>query len=159
MAGLAVLVLIPNLAAAWATVSNIVADGYAYDWVTFTRAAERLSSGDMYDFGGSFGFRWSPVAAWLLVVITPMGLTAWRLAHIAALALLRDWRIIAVALLSYPFWFDVETGNINTFVLVAAISAIRGSKLGTGIYLLLFLLVPRPLAFPVAIWLLWQRPQ
>jgi hypothetical protein len=94
----------------------------------------------------------------LFGIIAPLGLLAWRLAHLAALAFLRDWRLVVLAMISYPFWFDVETGNLLTFVAVAGVAALRGSTIGTGIYLALFLLVPRPLALPLAAWLLWKRP-
>jgi hypothetical protein len=45
------------------------------------------------------------------------------------------------------------------FVVLAAAWAIRGSRVATGVYLLLVLLVPRPLMLPVAAWLLWKRPE
>jgi hypothetical protein len=123
------------------------------------RAADRIPTDDLTDFAGPYAFRYSPLAAWLFGLLAPMGLTAWRLAHLAALAFLRDWRLIALVLISYPFWFDVETGNLLTFVAVSGVAALRGSRIGTGIYLALFLLVPRPLAVPLAAWLLWQRPE
>jgi hypothetical protein len=150
---------IPNLAAAWSTIETMFTQGYAFDWVNFVRAADRLETGTLYDFTGNYAFRWSPVAAWIFGFIAPIGLLAWRAAHVAALAFLRDWRLIGVVLLSYPFWFDVETGNINTFVAVAAVGAWRGSRVATGIYLLLLLLVPRPLAVPLAVWIIWKRPE
>lgn len=157
--GLVLAVGIPNLAAAWSTIETIFTQGYAYDWTNFLRAADRLPTGTLYDFTGNYAFRWSPLAAWIFGLIAPIGLLAWRAAHLAVLAFLRDWRLIVVTLLSYPFWFDVETGNINAFVAVAAVGAWRGSRVPTGIYLLLFLLVPRPLAAPLAVWILWKRPE
>jgi uncharacterized membrane protein len=150
---------IPNIAAALSTIETIVTQGYAFDWTNFLRAADRLPAGTLYDFSGNYAFRWSPLAAWAFGFIAPIGLLAWRLAHMVVLGFLRDWRLIVVVLLSYPFWFDVETGNINTFVAVAAVCAWRGSRVATAIYLLLFLLVPRPLAAPLAFWILWKRPE
>lgn len=137
---------------------TIVADGYAYDWTNFVAASQRLGDGTLYDAAGQYAFRWSPIAAAAFVVIAPIGLTAWRLSHIAVLLFLRDWRLIALVLLSYPFWFDVETGNVNTFIAVAAVNALRGSRVGTGIFLASFVLVPRPVVFPLVIWLVWKRP-
>jgi hypothetical protein len=151
---------IPNLAAALSTIETILTQGYAFDWVIFVEAANRLPSGTLYDdFTSHYAFRWSPLAAWAFGFIAPIGLLAWRLAHVAALAFLRDWRLMVVVLLSYPFWFDVETGNILTFVAVTAVGAWRGSRVATGLYLLLFLLVPRPLSAPLAFWILWKRPE
>jgi hypothetical protein len=152
-------IAIPNLAAAIATIRTLLLDGYAFDWTNFLRAADRFPDTGLYEFADTYAFRYSPVAAWLFGLIAPMGLLTWRLAHLAALAFLRDWRLIALVLVSYPFWFDVETGNLLTFVAVAGVAALRGSAIGTGMYLALFLLVPRPLALPLAAWLLWQRPE
>jgi hypothetical protein len=61
-------------------------------------------------------------------------------------------------LVSYPFWYDVNTGNLMVFVVLAAAWAFRGSATATGIYLGLCLLVPRPIMLPLLAWLLWQRP-
>ncbi len=150
---------IPNLAAATATIRTLLLDGYAFDWTNFLRAAERFPDASLYHFAEPYAFRYSPIAAWLFGLIAPLGLTVWRLAHLAALAALRDWRLIVLVLISYPFWFDVETGNLLTFVAVAGVAALRGSQLATGMYLALFLLVPRPLAVPLTVWLLWHRPE
>jgi hypothetical protein len=156
----AVLVVgLPNLVAAASTIHTLLVDGYAFDWTgDFMRAADRFPDKSIYEFAEPYAFRYSPIAAWLFGVVAPLGLTAWRIAHLAALAFLRDWRLIVLVLISYPFWFDVETGNLVTFVAVAGVAAFRGSRLGTGLYLALFLLVPRPLALPLAAWLLWRRP-
>jgi hypothetical protein len=152
-------IAIPNLAAAIATIKTLLVDGYAFDWTNFQRAAQRVPDPILYQFAEPYAFRYSPIAAWLFGLIAPIGLTAWRLAHLAALVALRDWRLIALVLISYPFWFDVETGNLLTFVAVAGVAALRGSQTGAGLYLALFLLVPRPLALPLTVWLLWQRPE
>jgi hypothetical protein len=149
---------VANLAAAVATIRTLVVDGYAFDWTNFLRAADRFPGQSLYDFAEPYAFRYSPIAAWLFGLVAPLGLTAWRVAHLAALPFLRDWRLIVLVLISYPFWFDVETGNLLTFVAVAGVAALRGSGLGTSLYLALFLLVPRPLALPLAVWLLWRRP-
>jgi hypothetical protein len=42
---------------------------------------------------------------------------------------------------------------------VAGAAALAGSRIGTGVYLLLALLMPRPLAVPLLVWLLWKRPE
>jgi hypothetical protein len=59
---------------------------------------------------------------------------------------------------SYPFWFDVQTGNLMTFVTLAGLLALRGSRAATAAFLVLAVLVPRPLMLPLAAWLLWHRP-
>jgi uncharacterized membrane protein len=157
LAALAIVVLIPNLAAATATIRTLLTSGFAFDWTNYVRATQHLFDGTLYDFAGPYTFRWSPVAAWLLTFIVPLGLAAWRAAHFVALLFLRDWRLIGLALISYPFWFDVETGNILVFVAVLAVCAYRGSRIATGLFLLLFVLVPRPLMVPLTLWLLWGR--
>jgi hypothetical protein len=158
LAALILAIGIPNLAAAVATVRTLVTEGYAFDWTNFVRAADRFPDPTLYEFAGPYAFRYSPLAALAFGAIAPLGLTLWRIAHFAALGALRDWRLIGLALLSYPFWFDVETGNLVTFVAVSGVLALRGSRLATGIYLLLFLLVPRPLALPLTVWILWRSP-
>lgn len=108
--------------------------------------------------GHTSWYRWSPLAAYLLLPIVALGLTVWRVAHFAAVVLLRDWRLIVVVLLSWPFWADVEQGNVITFAFVAAALALQRNRPGEGVYLLLCLLMPRPLMAPVAVWILWHRP-
>jgi hypothetical protein len=82
----------------------------------------------------------------------------WAALHVAALLAFRDWRILLIGLLAYPFWVDAVGGNVIIFVVLAAWWALRGSPTGTFAYLALCLLIPRPLMVPVAVWLLWQRP-
>ena len=159
LAAVVVAVAIPSMVASLATIGSLLSTGIAFDWENFGAAAARLPHGTLYQFEGFYAFRWSPLAAGLLGLILPMGLTAWRLLHLAVLPLLRDWRLVVACLLAYPFWFDLETGNINTFVAVTAVLALRGSRLATALYLLLLLLVPRPLALPLAAWILWRRPE
>jgi hypothetical protein len=102
-------------------------------------------------------YRWSPVAIWALMAITPLGITAWRAAQLVTVLTLRDWRAIAFVLVSAPFWMDVTSGQAMTFVTVAAWHALRGSRIGTWIFLAFCVLMPRPLMLPVLAWLLWKR--
>lgn len=109
------------------------------------------------------GYRWSPPAAWLWsTLIYPLGLPLWQLLHLAALALVRDWRVIVLALVSWAFWQDLANGNLMVFVLLAAWWTLRGSRAGTVGFLALSVLVPRPLMLPVLAWILlkksWARP-
>jgi len=104
------------------------------------------------------GYVWSPLAIPLLAVLTAPGYVFWGALHVAALGFLRDWRLIGLVLLSFPFWFDVGVGNVMVFVAVAAYLAVSGSRAGTAAFFLLALLIPRPLMLPALAWILWQRP-
>src|SRR5438105_3252631 len=110
------------------------ADPYAFEWV-----------------------RWSPPAVAVMVFLHPWGLWPVIVAHLVALAFLRDWRVIAVVLLSWPFWEDALNGGVTTFAFVAGWTAIEGSSLGVAAFVLLAVLVPRPLTLPVLGWLAWHR--
>ena len=126
--------------------------GWGGDWLNLLG----LSVADPYAIGA---YRWSPPAAWIWsTLIVPIGLPAWQLVHLVALALIRDWRVIAVALLTWAFWEDLANGNVMTFVFVSAWWALRGSRTGTVAFLALSVLVPRPLMLPVLVWLLYRRP-
>ena len=106
------------------------------------------------------GFRWSPPAAWIwAMTVVPLGLPAWQALHLVALVLLRDWRVIILALLSWAFWQDLANGNLLTFVLVSAWWALKGSTVGAVAFLALCVLVPRPLMLPVMGWLLVREPR
>jgi hypothetical protein len=139
-------------------VEAVVSGYYAFDWENFVEAAARLNEGTLYEIEYPYAFRWSPVAAWLLGFITLMPLWAWQALHVAVLPLLRSWWLVAACLVTYPFWFDIQTGNIMIFVTVAGFWALRGSPLATALFLGLTVLVPRPLMLPLAIWILWSRP-
>jgi hypothetical protein len=88
-----------------------------------------------------------------------MPLWLWQVLHVVALPLLGSWLLAGVVLASYPFWFDIQTGNLMTFVMVVGFLAIRGSRVAIAGFFALAVLVPRPLMFPLAIWLLWRRPE
>ena len=77
------------------------------------------------------------MAAWLLPGMTAMGLTLWRLLHLAALAAFGDWRIGVLLFVSFPFWADFVGGQILTFVALAAWWAYRGNRAAGLLFLLL----------------------
>lgn len=131
---------------------------YAVDWENFIEAAARLDEGRLYEVEYPYFFRWSPVAAWLLGIVTLAPLWAWQVLHVAVLPLLRSWWLVVACLITYPLWFDIQTGNIMIFVAVAGFWALRGNPLSTALFLGLTALVPRPLMLPLAIWILWSRP-
>jgi hypothetical protein len=147
-----------NLIAVAGLISAALHQAVPLDWLQFKMAAERIVAGmSPYAVSPPWTFRWSPVAAWLLLPLTAAGPIPWMLAQFASLLALPR-RVALIALLTVPFWADIFAGNIVTFAFVLAVLAVRGSQLASLAYLALVLLVPRPLMVPVAVWLLWQRP-
>jgi hypothetical protein len=129
------------------------------DWAIFHRAAQSVLAGADPYAAGPYHFRWSPIAAWLLVPLTAAGPLLWQAGLVASTFLLRDRRTQLLILVSWPFWYDVFVGNLMTLVVVTAILAVRGSRAATWAFLALARLVPRPLMLPVVAWLLWRRPE
>ena len=130
----------------------------AVDWDQYVQAAGRFAaSGDLYAVTETYAYRYSPFLAAVFGLLGPLGTVAWRLLHVAAAMALPTWPLRLLTLVSWPFWYDVETGNVMVFILLAAAWALRGSRVATGIFLVLTFLLPRPLMLPVAAWLLWQR--
>ena len=130
----------------------------AFDWDIYVEAARRFPLGTLYDWHQPYFYRYAPQLAPVLGLLTGIGLVAWRVAHFVALAALPSRRLALLLLVSYPFWFDVNTGNLMVFVLLAAAWAYRGSNVATGVYIVLCVLVPRPIMLPLLAWILWQRP-
>jgi len=130
----------------------------AFDWDVYVEAARRFPLGTLYDWHQPYFYRYAPQLAPVLGAITWIGLPAWRIAHFLALAALPSRRLALLLLVSYPFWFDVNTGNLMIFVFLAAAWAYRGNNVATGVYLVLCVLVPRPIMLPLLAWILWQRP-
>jgi len=136
--------------------------GQLGDWQLWMDAGRRMAAGSspyVPAVSSVSDFRWSPLAALLAVPVSYIGVTGSYLLHFAVLGLLRDWRLILLTAVSWPFWVDLRTGNLLTFAFVLAVVALRGSRFATAMYLGLFLLVPRPVMAPVALWLLWQRSE
>ena len=102
-----------------ALVDRMIAYWHGPAWGWSDHWAELIQATSSPDPYVGDGYRWSPIAAWLLAFLLPMGIGAWRALHFAVLLLLRDWRVIAMGLV---------------------------------------LIMPRPLFFPVAVWLLWKQP-
>ena len=103
-------------------------------------------------------YRWSPLAAWLGVPLLAVPYWAWVGLHLVALLALLDPVLIVIGLLAWPFWQDAGLGNVLIFVVVAAYWALRGNRILTWAYVVMCLLMPRPLVVPVLVWLLWTRP-
>lgn len=103
-------------------------------------------------------FRYSPVAIWIIQpVAASLGIVGFALLQFASLLLLPP-RVGIVVAISFPFWFDVLWGNPFTFVFVAAFLALRGNRAGMLAYIVLTLLMPRPVQLPLLVWLLWREP-
>ena len=128
------------------------------DWNVWQQVPVRLAENRLYDHSDpSYTWVWSPLAAWLIAaVVLPMGSLAWGGLHIAALALLRDWRLIAFIGLSYPFWMDTLMANTFGFSALTGYAAWRGSRWAAIAYLVLLALMPRPVQLPLAALLLWR---
>lgn len=127
------------------------------DWQGLVDASGRIAAGlDPY-IGQTYGFRWSPVAAWLLVPVVAIGLLVWQVAHVAALALLPK-RLAALTLACFAFWVDVAMGNVVVFGFVLAYLALSGRRSGVIAFTVFALLVPRPLYIPILLWLWLKEP-
>jgi hypothetical protein len=59
-----------------------------------------------------------------------------------------------MAVVSWPFWADTLASNTVTFSVAAGVLALRGSRMGACVYIALLALAPRPLLFPLAVYLL-----
>jgi hypothetical protein len=153
-----VVVAATSLYSCFRVIEAVLTGYYAFDWQNFIQAAARLELGTLYEFDSPYAYRWSPVAAWVLGFVTLMPVWAWQILHFAVLPLLRSWWLVLACLVSYPLWFDIQTGNIMIFVAVTAVLAVRGNAPATALFLALTVLVPRPLMLPLAVWLLWHGP-
>lgn len=153
-----------GLAAAYAVVTVVLVAYTARhlvpfgDWNVWQQVPNRLAEHRLYDHSDpSYTWAWSPLAAWLLaVVVLPMGAWVWGALHLAGLAILRDWRLIAFVGLSYPFWMDTLMGNTFVFSALTGYAAWRGSRWAAIAYLVLVVLMPRPVQLPLAALLLWR---
>lgn len=141
------------------TIAGFLLSDAGYDWLIFAEAGERVSTGRLYEWGGGDPFNYSPLLASFFALVAPIGYLGWSVLHFVALAALRDVRLAIIVGLSWPFWADVYNGNTMTFVLVAAVGALQASRIGTGAFLGLSLLMPRPLMVPLLLWILWKRPE
>ena len=103
-------------------------------------------------------YLWSPLAVPILRLVIPLGIGFWYALHVVALLLIRPWPMAGLVAVSWPFWYDMASGNVGIFVFVAAWWAVKGNRFGIVAFLALALLIPRPLMLPVVAWALWREP-
>lgn len=148
-----------NLYLAARSLGLVLAGAPAVDWRQYVEAASRVGGGDLYAVTDTYAYHYSPVAAYGFGAMAFLGEVGWRALHLVAALAMPTWPMRLVTLVSWPFWYDVEAGNLLVFVVLAAAWALRGSRIGTAAFLALSLLIPRPLMLPAAAWLLWRRPE
>ena len=148
-----------NLVLVAITIYGSFVSSPGYDWSIYVEAGRRVLNGGLYRWEGNYAWSYSPLLAYIFAVLTPIGLIGWSLLHVAAIGILRDRWLAVVTFASWPFWADLYNGNTMVFVFVAAVAAMRRSTVGTGAYLVISLLMPRPLMLPVLAWVIWKQPQ
>jgi hypothetical protein len=157
--GAAVLAVIVLNALLVANQFSIILAGFpGADFRLYQEASERVWSGGLYLTDGTYTFRYSPVAAYLFYPLPAVDPALWRVLHVAAALALPTWPMRILLLASWPFAFDLQLGNLMTFILVVAVYAMRGNRVAVLIFLAVTLLAPRPLVLPIAGWLLWRQP-
>ncbi len=129
------------------------------DWEIMDRAAVLAGSPALYELRGIKTFVWSPVSAYALRVLEPLWFEAWQVITIGAALAMPTWRLRLLVLVSWPFWTDWANGNLLTVIFLASVYAWRGSRVATGIFFAVALFIPRPLLAPMALWILWKRPE
>lgn len=158
-APLIVPLFIANAALIGVQIGNMLSPDGGADWRLFEEAVRRFGAGSgEYSPAGDYAFLWSPVAAWLMTPVIAVGILPWRLLHIAAALTLPDRRMTVACFALWPFWFDLDLGNVMTFVLWFAAWGLRGKRWAMIGFLALMLMIPRPLMIPLAMWFLYREP-
>lgn len=137
----------------------VIEGGPAVDWLQFVEGGRRVFEDDLYEVTATYGFRYSPVFGYVMAVIGDIGPFAWRVLHVIAAMAMPTWPMRLLTLAAWPFWYDVETGNVLTFVVLAAAWALRGSGIGILAFVTLTVLLPRPLMLPTVAWIVWKQPR
>jgi uncharacterized membrane protein len=132
--------------------------GVAPDFQQYADALDRLVAGEVL-YGPDWQWRYSPVALLTLGPAIAAGLGVWTVLHLVAVLAIRPWGLAVLFGLSWPFWVDVVSGNTVTFVAVAGIAAMAGSRIGAYSYWWLTLIIPRPVQIPLLVFLAWRRPE
>lgn len=129
------------------------------DWRIIERAAGLAGSPELYRLAYTETWVWSPVAAYAVKLIVPLGVDLWRAVLVACALAMPTWTMRAVVLVSWPFWSDLAMGNVLTLIFLSAVWAMRGSALATWAFFAFALLRPMPLLAPMAWWILVNRPE
>lgn len=151
--------LILNVGLVFGTLAGLPQGG---DWGVLQWAAREAGNAALYaerGYEGSSTFVWSPVAAYPLKLVVPLGFDLWRLVLLAGALVMPTWPLRLVVLISWPLWTDITTGNLVTLIFLSSVWALRGSQIGTLAFFTFALLIPRPLLAPMAIWIVWKRPE
>lgn len=160
IAAVIALVMAVNLYLAARSLGIVLAGAPAVDWQQYVEAGRRVfGGGDLYAVTDTYAYHYSPVLAWVFAPLAVIGTAGWRLLHLVAVLALPTWSMRILGLVSWPFWYDLEAGNVLTFVVLAGAWALRGNRVAIAAYLGLLLLVPRPLMVPVAAWIMWKQPE
>ena len=133
-----------------------------WDYPIYTTAANHLFDGTMYHWGRGYIYLYSPVFAWLMVpfaVLGPVGFLIWRAAKVVAVLAIPSWPLRILIFISWSFWMDVMEGNVAMFFLALGYWAARDRKIATWAFFALLVMVPKPIYAPLAIWILWRRPE
>jgi hypothetical protein len=131
---------------------------FARDWDVWRRLRDALAQGRLYDGGSALPYLLSPLAAPLLAVQGALGPWFSVLLHVAAVAVIRRPLLIGLVLVSWGFWTDMVGGNTLTYAFVGGFLALREPGRWGLVYLAIFLLGPRMVEVPLAVWLLWRQP-
>ena len=151
-AGLVVLLVVVNALLSASLFEQLLRDwfrGYDYDVLARASLLANPYSEPWYV--------WSPVAVWPLKLLPLIGEHGLWILHVAWLVPL-GWPLGAIVGLSWPFWYDLVTGNVLMLVAMLGYLTLRGSRPAAIGFMVMALLVPRPLMIPLAAWLLWKEP-
>lgn len=131
----------------------------AFDYRIYVEASHRFFDGGLYQVSDFYAYVYSPVIAPALRALEWIGMDAWRALHVAAVLALPTWRMRLLTLVLWPFWYDVQLGNVMVFIAVMAAWTLRRNQLGTAAFLITALLIPKPLMLPVLAWVLWKQAE
>lgn len=140
--------------------SLVAAGSITFDWDVYVEAGRRAWAGspDLYEQNAEYGFRHSPFFAYLVSLFAWLGTTGIRLVTVGAALAMPTWPMRILALASWPFAMDLQHGALLTIIVCVAAWALRGSKVGGVIFVIIALLSPRPLMIPILAYLLWKQP-
>ncbi len=139
-------------------VTIVIDHARPFDWDNWVEAARRFPLGTLYDWSHPYAYHYAPQLAPVFGALTWIGIGAWRVLHLAVLPFMPSRWLGALLLVSYPFWADVDNGNLMVFIVFAAAWAVRGSRVASIAFIAMAFLMPRPIMLPLLAWLLWRRP-